>query len=439
MDGHNGPDDEEDVSPDEVYARAVDIYSRRNKTTTLYPGEHYRYLNSFLSRPYAWGGSRLIAAVPSASTSPFCHTIISRYTSHWARETISFDCGEQGLEHFRNSDPQAGRRRLPAWLCGHAVPASDMDRARREASRGDKHSFRNPPRSGIGSSIVREYVILDDKYFAIEKQFSVHVHESKHGSWAAVVICPATIHKTGCRVSARNISRVSILPVLQYQRKMFVGVQHAGPADASSNRDNMANTFQSASLLPFHHGHSLNHDVSRVDALYALSELCRFCAFSESQFINLMSYILKRQRNKPLEELAKTLSNLTYYKRILDSHAERLQVIISCLMVGGGPTWPRATDTEHQAIVEATITVNDTQRGFIQAQHTADLTLLAFYFLPLTLITSFFGMKIKEIQDGNGPKFSLWVFFVIAVPSILLAWAGFRYLRRLGPNRRMAL
>lgn len=252
---------------------------------------------------------------------------------------------------------------------------------------------------------------------------------------------------------------------------MFVGVQHAGPADASSNRDNMANTFQSASLLPFHHGHSLNHDVSQVDALYALSELCRFCAFSESQFINLMSHILKRQRNKPLEELAKTLSNLTYYKRILDSHAERLQVIISCLMVGGGPTWPRATDTEHQAIVEATISVlktdfeqlahrvdllakqcaddslflmnrvavNDTQRGFIQAQHTADLTLLAFYFLPLTLITSFFGMKIKEIQDGNGPKFSLWVFFVIAVPSILLAWAGFRYLRRLGPNRRMAL
>jgi Mg2+ and Co2+ transporter CorA len=248
-------------------------------------------------------------------------------------------------------------------------------------------------------------------------------------------------------------------------------VQHAGVTEAGSNGHDVANTFQSASLLPFHHGHSLNHDVAQADALYALSEVFRFCAFSESQFINLISHILEQQRHERLEELAKTLSNLTYYKRILDSHAERLKVIISCLMAGGGQTWPRATDVDHRAIVEATITVltadfeqlahridllskqcaddslflmnrvvvTDTKRGYIQAQNTANLTLLAFYFIPLTLITSFFGMNFKEIQGSDGPKLSLWVFFVMAVPSLFLAWIGFKYLRKLGPNRDLAL
>jgi hypothetical protein len=65
---------------------------------------------------------------------------------------------------------------------GNTVPASGMDKARREASKGDIFSIRNPLRSGIGSSIVREYLMLDDKYFAIEQQLSVHVHESKDGS-----------------------------------------------------------------------------------------------------------------------------------------------------------------------------------------------------------------------------------------------------------------
>ena len=218
----------------------MDAYFRRNKTSTLYPGDNYRYLRDLLCRPYPWGGSKLIST-PSTSSTSFSHVIISRYNSHRTRETISFDCGDQGLEEFRNSTPKPGDvvflrgYASPQWLnaagakyrvdaeafrrhldikqaplyfdlpslqstsihiisiplisigiWGNAVSASDMDDVRREASKGDIHSFRNMPRSGVGSSIVREYLMLDEKYFAIEQQLFVHVHESKDRSWAGM-------------------------------------------------------------------------------------------------------------------------------------------------------------------------------------------------------------------------------------------------------------
>lgn len=241
---------DEQVIPEELYARAVDAYFRRNKTTTLYPGDNYRYLRDLLCRPYPWGGSKLISTTSTSST-PFSHVIISRYNSHRTRETISFDCGDQGLGEFRNSTPKPGDvvflrgYASPQWLnavgakyrvdaeafrrhldikqaplyfdlpglqstsihiisiplisigiWSHAISASDMDDVRREASKGDlhTHSFRNPPRSGVGSSIVREYLMLDEKYFAIEQQLSVHVHESKDRSWAGIIPSPFSSH-----------------------------------------------------------------------------------------------------------------------------------------------------------------------------------------------------------------------------------------------------
>jgi hypothetical protein len=50
---------------------------------------------------------------------------------------------------------------------------------------------------------------------------------------------------------------------------------------------------------------------------------------------------------------------------------ERLKIIISCLMAGGGHTWPRATDVDHRAIVEAIITV--LTADFEQLAHRIDL------------------------------------------------------------------
>lgn len=62
-------------------------------------------------------------------------------------------------------------------------------------------------------------------------------------------------------------------------------------------------------------------------------------------------------------------------------------------------------------------TIQASQRSIKEAVSVKRLTLLAFIFIPLSFVTSLYGMNVKEIS-GDGVR--LWVFFVTAICVMFL-------------------
>lgn len=232
--------DHDDI--EELYARAVDLYSSLTNESSMYPGENYRRLASFLGRPYSGGLMKhLWSGVPPHNPFPF--VVLRRHGQQDGASAsstrISFDCGPDGLDAFRATrrisgdmlflqgtaspewlnlvganygvDPEFFRRHtdsqqpplyfdLPSLQSSSInivnLPLTSIGRwgtpmpshldlsAERRASKVGSRSVFPPARSTpVGTSIVRQYIILSSEYFAVEQIASVHVHVSKSGSW----------------------------------------------------------------------------------------------------------------------------------------------------------------------------------------------------------------------------------------------------------------
>lgn len=69
-------------------------------------------------------------------------------------------------------------------------------------------------------------------------------------------------------------------------------------------------------------------------------------------------------------------------------------------------------------LLMSSISVQDSQISIEQARRTTTLTVLAFIYIPLSLVTGIFGMNIREI---NGSPLSVWVCFVTIVIVVALS------------------
>ena len=65
----------------------------------------------------------------------------------------------------------------------------------------------------------------------------------------------------------------------------------------------------------------------------------------------------------------------------------------------------------------STMSILESQKSIEQSRQVNQLTKLAFFYIPLSFVSSVFGMNVKEIQT-NPP---IWVFFVTAVSFTLLS------------------
>lgn len=226
------------------------------------------------------------------------------------------------------------------------------------------------------------------------------------------------------------------------------------PVKSELEHADLSNSYQSISSLSKYYGQTLDSDVLRLDAFYALTELIAFSAFSLSQYLNLIESTVDRciyesdQHNTHL-----TLADLQYAKSTLDSYLKRLHGTLSFIKARGGPKWPRVNPSKQEQLVkdaaqnlqedfehlvertrmlssrcsdESKLLINksmvdEAQRSLLQAKGIARLTLLAFFFIPVSFTTSFFGMNVVELVGSNGPHVSVWTWFVVSVPVLLFA------------------
>jgi len=145
------------------------------------------------------------------------------------------------------------------------------------------------------------------------------------------------------------------------------------------------------------------------------------------------------------------LSNLKYSKSILDEHAENTSNTLECLQARGDSSWPRAKEATHVKVVDEVVgdlirdyehlirktkaiakkalenmdiittgvQLQESQTALRKADGVHRLSLLAFFFIPLSTTASFFGMNFKELGTG---ALNIWVVFVVLpVMTISLA------------------
>lgn len=299
--------------------------------------------------------------------------------------------------------------------------------------------------SDIGQSIVRRFSVHDESIFTLEQRISI-ILKKKHGTWVAVVWLD-----TGKELKDRPLAPLSLdlpnsrwlcRPVIQYQSKIAFR-SHDTSCNSSVPPSDSA---QSANLLASQYGSLLDHNSMRNDPMYALSELFEFSAASECQFLNMMQHQIEKEFFVIEAQTDWSLENLRYHKTLLDDHIQSMKGTLHALrrpLIPGSPAEERISEAVQNVLedfthlleqaqtlaakciegintIVSTTQLKESREGIKQAEGLRRLTLLAFFFLPLSFTTSFFGMNFRELGTGT---LSLWVVFVVLVPVVAVSSA----------------
>lgn len=241
--------------------------------------------------------------------------------------------------------------------------------------------------------------------------------------------------------------KIRVYPTIQHRP----GVVLQSDDLAAPYKDNKIGVFpQSASLLHQDYGRLLNSDIMRRDPFYALHELFAFCASSELQFLNMMDSKISSETGYAMFHSAPTLSNLLYHQEILESHEVRLRNIIEIIRRRGSPDWPRLLNTEEHQISEKSAeklerdygqllhrvqslhnrcekgmrivlgkaSIGEAELALQQSCRVGKLTQLAFFYIPFSFVTSFFGMNVNEFGTG---RLRIWLWFATSIPIFLIS------------------
>jgi len=75
------------------------------------------------------------------------------------------------------------------------------------------------------------------------------------------------------------------------------------------------------------------------------------------------------------------------------------------------------------SVMTAVISIEEAKRAYSQSQNVSRLTYLAYVFVPLSFISSFFSMS----SDIAGLKGTFWMFFAVATPLTAMSLLLVRY------------
>ncbi|KAI1084629.1 hypothetical protein F5B20DRAFT_522428 [Whalleya microplaca] len=197
----------------------------------------------------------------------------------------------------------------------------------------------------------------------------------------------------------------------------------------------------------------IDHKLLLADPFYLLYGLLRTSLLSWTQLLNYLAACIEESNNQldlDQNELRFHLEQLRFHVTVIhqtkDHFSESLQLIIQ----GGCASWPKSTDSALQerkrllqqqleadcrhllercslmankceSAIEVLVGFSQlvtAERGISQAEEVQSLTKLASVFVPLSFVTSIFGMNILEWQ----PAVSIVWFVLLAVLFIALSF-----------------
>lgn len=241
-------------------------------------------------------------------------------------------------------------------------------------------------------------------------------------------------------VDSIRIGSSRLLPVIRQKSMLALKTYLYSWPDSESDELGQK---PSISSLYDDYGRLLRESIMATDAFYALNDVFSFVAASESQFLNLVDDKIYQYKSSALQDLEK-LANLSYTRDILYRHIRSLQDALASFE-NITTNWPRANDdaarkaqnannaikqdfshllnlahvlnkrcNEEITNIMSILSISESQQGIHLAKRLGRLTFLAFFFVPLSFTTSFFGMNVKELSD-NKLSIYWWVVFSVVV------------------------
>lgn len=315
---------------------------------------------------------------------------------------------------------------------------------------------RSTHKMNMCDSFVRRFAVHDENHFSLEQDVSICVNTVGNG-WIIVVwqdIGNDLMQGlSGPWLEPPNHSfswKTRALPTIQHRPHMALEAR-SPPMRRCSEGPGSGKFIQSASLLYLNYGNSLDQELLSYNPFYVLTDLFKFTAFAEVQFLNMMETKLKKEIDFSVTDSrhAPTFSNLLYSKTLLDQHVDQIEETIASIKSNSNTPFANGSaEVDQEVLVVATKLLRDfeslsqrakalslhcesgmkivtnnnmlleSQRAIEQAAGVAKLTKLAFFYIPLSFTTSFFGMNF--IQFGTG-ALSIWVWFVASAPVFIIS------------------
>lgn len=225
-----------------------------------------------------------------------------------------------------------------------------------------------------------------------------------------------------------------LLPIVSYKPNIGLNADRLSELDESDAQ----RTLPCASQLHISYGASLDPKLMAGDPFYALSEAFALAAASLKQYLNLIEQKLEQVAQDSGEDF-NPLPSPRYFKRVLLRLRPQIRVTLNSIQNAQSPEWPstksectersrsaverdwkhlervsHALDNRCQEAITATVTTQDAKKTLARAEWVARLTFLATIFVPLSFVTSFFGMNLKELDD-----LSIWQWVTISI-SIMM-------------------
>lgn len=239
-------------------------------------------------------------------------------------------------------------------------------------------------------------------------------------------------------------------PVVQHKHRISLVPKAPYATDSSSSTGECP---QNASLLAEHYAEYVQMDLLSKDPFYALNELFYFVANAESLFLaTLETKISVETGYGTVNQKESTLSNLLYFKEILQTHVTRLKENIEVVERRGHHSWPKISEqdidgqarcqqaaesllrdfkhlhqwcktlmdrcSEGSIVILNTAMLAESKEAKKSAEGLRKLTFVAFFYIPLSFTTSFFGMNFKQLGQGT---LSIWTFFSAGIPLLILS------------------
>ena len=242
----------------------------------------------------------------------------------------------------------------------------------------------------------------------------------------------------------------TLYPVVQHRPHIAITAKDSDAADRVVADRRYP---QSASLLAENYVEFSDMRILSKDPFYALNNLFRFTAQSEALALSTLEVIIDADaRVESANHEWSTLSNLLFFQSLLKEHEMRLRENIEVIKRRGHQSWPHISSSEGslyakaEAAAEALLKdfeyllerakslaerctqgtniimnnamLTESKRAIKQAEEVGKLTRIAFFYIPLSFTTSFFGMNFKQLATDN---LSIWIWFIVSGPVLGLS------------------
>lgn len=207
---------------------------------------------------------------------------------------------------------------------------------------------------------------------------------------------------------------------------------------------------QPLSALPGRYGMTIDWRKAASDPSLAILEIFAFHAASELQYLNMLESLITNHINQAKSTLAKTditsILHFDYAKTILIRHDAHIESLISWFRKDfrrwtGKASKTNSQDEEPHSLLETDLaylstrirngielceagrevimsnaSIEEAKQSRKEAQLVTQLTKatnrLTFIFLPISFVTSAFGMNFKQLGQGS-LSISLWVWIIL--------------------------